>query len=119
MAPIRMPQTSLDCDEDPDGIEYCKSTLTAKRGQKISARAGIVFIVGQPISPCDQSRHVMFSSSTDSISKTDRKCGEIQMNTELFESVENSMVIEYSSDDIYDAAAIQVEGKHNASSYEK
>lgn len=112
MAPIRMPMTSSDCNEMPAAVEYCKSTLSTKPGQKIFARVGIFFAVGQPISPCDQSRHIMFSSNTDTINKQDRKCGDIPSETELFESVENSVVIEYNSNDGEDAAAIQVEGEN-------
>jgi len=107
---IRMPLTSSNCTLSGD-VGVCKSTLSAKKGQLMIATAGIFFELGKtPASPCAVNRQVRFTSATDFVSKTDRKCGTYMSSSTLFESVTNEMTIEYRSDYVEDGATIDVSG---------
>ncbi|XP_067929879.1 uncharacterized protein [Watersipora subatra] len=108
MKPIRMPLTSEDCDRA--GAEAtCESDLSAKFGEKILVKTSVVFELGEKTSPCLNNRHVSLSSKSDTVSKTDKKCGSITPGTDIFQSVNEKMTVKYTSNSIDDGVVIDVE----------
>lgn len=109
MKPARMPHNSRNC-ADSGVVGSCTTQLRAEVGQRIRISAGVFFKLGDDAHVCS-SRFVRFLSNSSSESRADKKCGSEDVNTELFTSPSNTVLVMYQSDNGTDGATFHISGK--------